>query len=159
MSTPVALDVAVLTAFLNARLDEARAAAKAAIGKPHPSPIGAGPGVWVTGDPRFPGRDLEIRGDDMIIYDEGGHSLAHAVHIARHDPARVLRGVAAMRELTAVALENAAMIDGEWGDGHEAAEIAGGKCADHGARAAMRVLGPLAAIWSDHADYPQEVSP
>ena len=73
-------------------------------------------------------------------------------------PARVLREVDACRVLISYALENAESIDGEWGDGHEAAEIAGGKCGDRGARAAVRILGPLAAIWSNHVDYPREVA-
>ena len=132
MSTPVVLDGAALVAFLNARLDEAAARA------------------WAVHD---------VEKCDALLYEED--MAAAAARTPDCDcgwPAQVLREVAAMRELTAVALENAAMIDGEWGDGHEAAEIAAGKCGDHGARAAVRILGPLAAIWSDHVDYPREVA-
>lgn len=67
--------------------------------------------------------------------------------------AKRLREVQAGRDLITFALENAASIDGEWGDCHDAAEIASGKCADHGIKAAKRVLGSLAAIWSDHPGY------
>lgn len=37
----------------------------------------------------------------MRIYDEGGHDNADAEHIARHDPARVLREVEAKRRILA----------------------------------------------------------
>src|SRR5688500_18090508 len=40
-----------------------------------------------------------VEGDDLTIYDEGGHSEAHAAHIARWDPARVLAEVAAKRAI------------------------------------------------------------
>ena len=65
----------------------------------------------------------------------------------------------AKRALITFALENAASVDGEWGDGHDAGEIAGGQCEDCGMRAASRVLGLLAAIDSDHPDYRQEWKP
>jgi hypothetical protein len=71
-------------------------------------------------------------------------------------PAHVLREVEAMREIVTVALKHAATVDGEWGDCHDAAEIAAGKCPDHGARAARRGLAPLVSIWSDHPDYREE---
>lgn len=67
--------------------------------------------------------------------------------------AKRLREIAAGRALVTFAFENASQIDGEWGDGHEAAEIAAGQCADHGLKAAKKVLGPLAAIWNDHPEY------
>ena len=156
MSTPVALDVEALLAFLGARLDETEALAKAATPGPWKS--------WIEGrDHRAGDSFIQTAGDrDLTLNftpgDYGGKIPeweADQDHIARHDPARVLREVAAMRELTAVALETAAMIDGEWGDGHEAAEIAGGQCQDYGEEAAIAILGPLAAIWGDK----QEVAP
>ena len=69
---------------------------------------------------------------------------------------RATRDIDAKRYLITFALENAAQIDGEWGDGHEAAEIASGQCEDHGMKAANKVLGPLAAVYSDHPDYPKD---
>ena len=79
--------------------------------------------------------------------------------ITDHSAARDLREVEAERALITFALENAASVDGEWGDGHDAGEIAGGQCEDRGMRAANRVLGLLAAIDSDHPDYRQEWKP
>jgi Family of unknown function (DUF6221) len=80
--------------------------------------------------------------------------------------ARALREVQAKRELITFALENAASIDGEWGDCHKAAEIASGQCEDRGATAAnailkplAAILKPLAAIYSDHPDYGPAVKP
>jgi Family of unknown function (DUF6221) len=67
--------------------------------------------------------------------------------------ARQRREVEAKRALITFALENAASIDGEWGDCHEAAEIASGQCKDYGIAAAEQVLKPLAAIWRDHPEY------
>lgn len=69
---------------------------------------------------------------------------------------RGTRDTDAKRELIIFALENAAQIDGEWGDGHDAAEIASGQCEDYGMKAANRVLGPLTAVYSDHPDYQQK---
>ena len=63
-----------LIAFLNARLDEDEAAAKAAWG--------------VEWDWRYVTRPFGER-----------PSIAHTVHIARHDPARVLREVAFKRAI------------------------------------------------------------
>jgi len=55
----------------------------------------------------------------------------------------------ALRQLITIALENAAETDNERGDGHDAAEIAAGKCGDHGLKAALRNLAPLTAIWGE----------
>lgn len=87
-----------------------------------------------------------VRGSDgMTIYDEGGHTEAEAAHIARHDPARALRQVAAMRKLLNLA---------EYPCGED--------CLDHGndEHVAQEVPGIairriLAAIWDDHPDYPE----
>ena len=69
---------------------------------------------------------------------------------------RALRDVEAKRELITFAFENAAQIDGEWGDGHEAGEIAAGLCTDHGAKAALRALRPLVNVYSNHHGYREE---
>jgi len=66
----------------------------------------AGGGEWKTlcthGDdcPDYPSCS-EIEGKDIKIYPEGGHSAWQADHITRHDPARVLREVAAKRAILA----------------------------------------------------------
>lgn len=77
-------------------------------------------------------------------------------HAARHDPARVLREVAAKRALIEAIFSNASDVDGEWGDGHTPAEIRAGICADHGSRSAASFLNVMATVWSDHPDYPGE---
>jgi hypothetical protein len=53
------------------------------------------------GDCEGPCGCRRIEADDMIIYDEGGHTEHHAEHIAEHDPSRVLREVEAKRRLIA----------------------------------------------------------
>ncbi len=87
--------------FLNARLDEDEAAAKAATPGGWQARLSEyGPnGEWeiVTDahEPSEPGRYVVYTG-----YEGGGvTSEQNAVHIARHDPARVLREVAAKRSL------------------------------------------------------------
>ena len=120
-----------LIAFLNARLDEDEAAAKA-VRQPRNWHQGDESDPWASWDrdmiymwpPEFHTpieSDKHWRGlqadDDHL-----------AAHIARHDPARVLREVAAKR----------AILDAVGYDDRE------------------DVAGHLAAVWSDHPDYRQE---
>lgn len=125
-------DPVSLAAFCYARLDEDEAAAKGAA-------FSTDGEAWI---PAAPG-ELDQRYVDFRS------------HITRHDPARVLREVEAKRALITFAFSNAKTIDGEWGGGHNAAEIAAGECSSHGAKAAAGVLSILAAIWSGHPDYVQ----
>lgn len=81
--------------FLNARLDEDEAIARGAAPGPYPRDADPPLGVWLVQ------YGTEITGSGMTIYDEGGHDDAQATHIARHDPARVLREVAAKRAILA----------------------------------------------------------
>jgi len=80
-----------LAAFYGARLDEDEAAAKAC---ESPSP-------WKAADHESDTWIVTDADGDPLIYDEGTPSLAEAAHIACHDPARVLREVAAGRKLLA----------------------------------------------------------
>lgn len=64
----------------------------------------------------------------------------HGAHIARHDPARVLRQCAAIRELVKIASDVEAMYSIPAED------------------AADSIRKTIAAIWSDHPDYQQEWS-
>jgi len=120
-----------LIAFLNARLDEDEAAAKA-VRQPRNWHQGDESDPWASWDrdmiymwpPEFHTpieSDKHWRGlqadDDHL-----------AAHIARHDPARVLREVAAKR----------AILDAVGYDDRE------------------DVAGHLAAVYSDHPDYRQE---
>ena len=101
--------------------------------------------------------------DELIAFvtarlDERGH-FARIARLAQKHREQMLREVEAGRKLIAFAFENAARIDGEWGDGHEAAEIASGQCDDYGAEAANDILRPLASVYNDHPGYRQEWKP
>jgi Family of unknown function (DUF6221) len=120
-----------LVAFLNARLDEDEAAAKAAL-------------------------EQSTEEGTRWWFDDAAPETPREFHVARWDPARVLREVEAERKILDFAFRNAAAIDGEWGDGHEAEDIRAGMCSDCGNEAAAYVLKPLAAVYSDHPDYQQE---
>jgi len=87
-------------------------------------------------------------GDGCCIRDESGEYMAErgltedvTAHIARHDPARVLREVAAKRAILAEC-------EPRPGIGIVAIELA-----------AQRILRHLAAVWNDHPDYRPEWKP
>lgn len=122
-----------LLAFVNARLDEKEALANRA----EPWPYGSDPATAWIGIP-------------------GPNPLYVWAHMTTHNPARVLRDIAAKRALITFALQNAASVDGEWACSHSAEEIAADECQDYGRDAAYEVLRPLAAVDSDHPDYRQE---
>jgi hypothetical protein len=111
--------VSDLVAFLNARLDEDEAAARAAAGAP-----------WLP--------DI---GTDAV-----------AEHIARHDPARVLREIAAKRAIVDFYVEPPngfltgiaeAVGDSEGGSGRTPRPLT----------VIEAVALDLADVWSDHPDY------
>ena len=109
-----------LISFLNARLDEDEAIAQSAAKR-------MGSPDWrqaATDD----GRDTVVMGEREV----GLHSLL-GTHIARHDPARVLREVEADRKLIA-AYEDVPEFSDPW----------------IGLDLAVRIR---AAIWNDHPDY------
>lgn len=55
-------------------------------------------GTWKQDDPvRFPGAISSLGG--TVVYDEGAPDENQAPHIARHDPARVLREVEVWRKI------------------------------------------------------------
>ena len=128
-----------LIAFLNARLDEGEAAAKAAT-----------PGPWVVG--RTSGEDGEwnygshvaAMGEEkrMLLdmctgYTRSKH-VGTAEHIALHDPGRALRDVAADRQLL------------------REYDVAYRTTAQEGLRLAVRIR---AAVHSDHPGYRPEWKP
>jgi hypothetical protein len=83
--------VTSLRDFIAARLDEDFDVATA-----------AGSGRWVhEGHGRVGDDSADDYNDYVIVYDEGAPTEAQADHIARHDPARVLREVAAKRRVLA----------------------------------------------------------
>jgi hypothetical protein len=127
-----------LIAFLSARLDEDEAAAKLAAREG---------GTWTQDDPeRHPGSISSLGG--QVVYDEGSPDEYQAPHIARHDPARVLREVEAMRAILAEAgriAQSASMYPNQ---GNAAALIA-----------MQTVLKILATGNSGHPDYRPEWKP
>lgn len=111
----------VLTAFIAARLDEDEAIARAA-GDATPPP-------WHAA-----GGDIMSRADGRCAANADG---PEAPHIARHDPARVLREVAAKRAMVAECVRTC-------------------EYEDYGHALAGAVIKVMAAAWSDHPDYRQE---
>lgn len=132
-----------LAAFLNARLDEDEAAARAAGGR-----------SWRQPDPeRTPGwvEDDSDSIDRIVVYDEGAPTAGQAAHIARHDPARVLREVEAGRIILARYADTLARMEDD--------DYPAGVARDQGREYEDFVLPCLAAAWSDHPDYDQEWEP
>ena len=131
-----------LAAFLAARLDEDEAAAKMATKFPH---WHAQP--WYDGqflkDGRTERADLWGR-PGMQFTGQGALDTVVADHIARHDPARVLREVAAGRALLADYLQ--AIDDYAEFDVIRINHL-------------KRAVKWRAAVYSDHPDYRQEWAP
>lgn len=130
-----------LLEFIEARLAEDQAAAEAAMAGP--GWYGAShSGQWEQDDASMPGAVHDTIGGP-IVFDEGAPNEAQAVHIARFDPARVLREVAAKRRLLAylTALEEKALDNNWWNlDTYEPFQL-------------------LATAWSEHPDYDPTWSP
>ncbi|MBF6374481.1 DUF6221 family protein [Nocardia farcinica] len=103
--------------FIEARLAEDESAARKAADFPYDAPSDA---PWVS-------MQLRVRRGVAMTSDE---------HIARHDPARVLRQVAALR----ATLEHVERMVSP----------------SQQIEAEEDVLYPIAAIWSDHPDYQPE---
>ena len=143
MSTDLAVRITGLAAAIGKHLDKDERTAKAAA-KANPD----GEEWYADPDPEVWG----VGGGTPVLRADG-NGLAMAIgsyvadHIARHDPARVLRNVKATREFVAFAFKNAETIDGEWACCHDADQIAAGECNSDGARAALRVLEPIASQW------------
>lgn len=118
-----------LTAFITARLDEDEAIAKAAANR-----------HWLTDD-NIITLHPEHDGDGFMSWP----TRADAQHAANHDPARVLREVAAKRAIVARYERGAAGELPEWTAGRELIQAA---------LAVLRAaLSDLASTWSDHPDY------
>ncbi len=125
--------------FLLARLDDDEAIARNALHSDATEP-----GVWMSEhhDSEF---NLEPN-HCHIAEDRAGHYwtvasevfIPIAEHMARHDPARVLRDVAAKRAVIAALME--------------IPEV--GK--DAGFRAISKSIPAMAAVYSDHPDYQKE---
>jgi Family of unknown function (DUF6221) len=141
--------VSDLIAFLRARLEEDAAAAQATAG---PDWLEDGsPSLTVFTRQQSEGDRPGVRG---IAWCSNGYDddRANMVHIARHDPARVLREVEAKRAaVTRCELVLAAFADpaaGSWPD------VSRRERSHAGA-----TLCALAAVYADHPDYRQEWKP
>lgn len=134
-----------LVEFLAARLDEDEAAATEAGADEWTDEVN----VWMVVDSK----------GEPVAYDEGKPTEEQAAHIARHDPARVLREVESKRAIladhsnphSAAAAEDPGLeegtrqsrrLNGEWCVHHE----------DH----ECSTLRAMAAVYSDHPDYRPE---
>ena len=141
-----------LAAFLRARLDEDEAAANATT-----------PGPWMAGAERAHLVDNVVYGQSewpdhiqqVCNVNYAQHKAGNATHIARHDPARALREVAAKRaildgyEVTRQRYDSREEMGDLAADRHRAGEV-------FGLKFAVQVLG---AVYSDHPDYRQEWAP
>ncbi len=136
--------IAGLVAFLRARLteDEQTASYDPDGRDPHPADL-----VWTyepDGDEEFPGGNVVARGH-YIVQDQ---PQAIGAHIARHDPARVLRDIQASRGVLSI-------YDQMTADLNAPDFLTRGM-----APVAITVLAPvlchLARAWSDHPDYQAE---
>jgi hypothetical protein len=152
-----------LIAFIAARLGEDEAAAKAWQSPPWREDATS----WkVVGrrEPRYDngrsetltvidvsGRPVDFAEAIQVKWDSNGE---RATHIARHDPARVLREVAAKQailaehELVPAGYRGEGVLPGEYGcrtcDVHEGGTDPGGPC---------KTVRLIVSVWSDHDDY------
>lgn len=156
-----------LADFITARLGEDEAMARS-----------ASPGQWAITDDDVDGTMITaVNGPVMAVYGTGvtPAALPNAAHIARHDPARVLREVTAKRAM--VALHAIHSEPERWGSGHPDLAMRGqptgrtvywcDECdhdRDYGHIGIAEVEGCttmrlLAAPYSDHPDYRAEWAP
>lgn len=133
-----------LVQWLRAQLDEDETTARRATVRQ------AGGGVWA-----YDGSDVQA---------ESGLGVArrivpvHGEHIARHDPARVLREIDAKRQLMERIFRYEAKIDGEWGCCHDAEEIEAGQC-EETPPDEIEALRLLALPYADREGYREEWRP
>ena len=140
--------------FLTARLDEDEQIARAAAG---PVPRDRWSTLsWYNGE--FENGEtarVDVQGRAAgPISSLGALERAHGEHIARHDPAHVLRAIAANRAI--VALHRPKLIEGKNADGDDREELFCGSCVE---------LWPCdtakysASVYADHPDYDERWRP
>ena len=127
------VDIADQIAFLNARLDEDEAAAKAATDGP-----------WYADGSEIRGHDRAYAGGEPDILVVMHTWPQESAHIVRHDPARVLREIEADRDLIAAYLACKAQL----GSGDDTRWRAGQ------VDTLCDTIQRRAEIWSDHPDCP-----
>ena len=89
-------------------------------------------------------------GEVTIVYDEGWPEDVEAAHIARHDPARILREVAAKRAVITQSREADEYYAHMSGNGRIASMAAGN------VNACAAILKALASVYDDHPDFSEE---
>lgn len=128
-----------LVRWLGVQLDEDERIADAARGQ--------GDGRWHH-DSSYPNGYVYDEHNQPVVYDESTPSPEEAVHIAAHDPARVLREIDAKRKLLTDLLPDLQQadrsIEGEWGSSDDLAE---------------RMLRLLALPYADREGYREEWAP
>lgn len=147
--TPADVPDLTVVEFLRARLDEDEQVAQEALND--------GSGEWTWDCPHEgladppPSHDLcaEVRGEWIVVYNEGGHTPGQARHIARHDPARVLRDVTAKRRIV------------DLHDGSHECSSHGDNCTwiDGDLRPHCDTLALLAEVYDQHPDYNERWRP
>lgn len=148
-----------IAAFLTARLDEDQAVAEAA------AAIDPGPWTADASDKGFPngrsgaGSGIVYAADDIGLWDcEGSNTLCmtapSAEHVARHDPDRVLREVAAKRAI--IAIHAPKDVDAADDTGDRLATVCG-NC-DYEAWPCQTMFF-LAAVYADHPDFDESWRP
>lgn len=127
--------------FLAARLDEDEATAKAV--EDNSAPFN---GQWYNDG----GHALRTRNDWVLAYEHHGRKFRPGLldHLARHDPARVLREVAAKRQI----MEFAEKVDA-------LAETVFQEFSNYPEADGAALLKLLALTYADHPDYNPEWSP
>jgi hypothetical protein len=136
-----------VAAFITSRLDEDEAVAKAAI-ESNPG----SKGEWSADGDHANGGYVKGADDETIIYAGGEPRLQEAEHVARHDPARVLREIEAHR-LTVKLHDRVhdcpvTVPVGDPGRFREGMYVS----TEHIEDGDCTTLCALAAIWGDHPD-------
>lgn len=126
-----------LAEFLKARLDEDEQAAR-----------DAGADTWTASDSGLYHEDASTQPGPFAV-DGYGYLGAEGIHIARHDPARVLREVEAKRRIMALHTIRSGT-GGDWDT--DPAAI----CNECGGLYPCETLELLALPYADHPDYREE---
>lgn len=139
-----------LVDWLRAQLDEDERIARAAT-----------PGPWSVNDESYAEWVIAANGTEVVAGGRWGgeasvfESTEDALHIAAHDPARVLRETDAKRLLMKQIFMYEAKIDGEWGCCHDADAIEAGMC-DETSPNGIEALRLLALPYKDRPGYREE---